>query len=108
MVATFLPWVSVSVLGVSVSAKGSDGDGWLSFAFFAVVLGLAIYGMFREAKWQKIVVTIAAAIALIIVSISLIDSLNNGLNIGIGIILGVFTGLVGVITPWLPIDKNSN
>ena len=107
MIATFLPWLSASVFGISISAKGSDGDGWISFVCFAVVLSIAIVEMFKKAKWTKIVITIAAAIATIVVAIDTINGLNNGLTVNIGIYLGLVAGIAGIIAPWLPIDKNN-
>ena len=107
MIATFLPWLSASVFGISISAKGSDGDGWISFVCFAVVLSIAIVEMFKKAKWTKIVITIAAAIATIVVAIDMINGLNNGLTVNIGIYLGLVAGIAGIVVPWLPIDKNN-
>ena len=107
MIATFLPWLSASAFGISVSAKGSDGDGWISFVCFAVVLSIAIVEMFKKAKWTKIVITVAAAIATIVVAIDMINGLNNGLTVNIGIYLGLVAGIAGIAVPWLPIDKNN-
>ena len=107
MIATFLPWLSASAFGISVSAKGSDGDGWISFVCFAVVLSIAIVEMFKKAKWTKIVITVAAAIATIVVAIDMINGLNNGLTVNIGIYLGLVAGIAGIIAPWLPIDQNN-
>ena len=107
IIATFLPWLSASVFGISISAKGSDGDGWISFVCFAVVLSIAIVEMFKKAKWTKIVITIAAAIATIVVAIDMINGLNNGLTVNIGIYLGLVAGIAGIIAPWLPIDQNN-
>ena len=107
MIATFLPWLSASAFGISVSAKGSDGDGWISFVCFAVVLSIAIVEMFKKAKWTKIVITVAAAIATIVVAIDMINGLNNGLTVNIGIYLGLVAGIAGIVVPWLPIDKNN-
>ncbi|MBQ6414184.1 hypothetical protein IJI28_00985 [Candidatus Saccharibacteria bacterium] len=107
MIATFLPWLSASAFGISVSAKGSDGDGWISFVCFAAVLSIAIVEMFKKAKWTKIVITVAAAIATIVVAIDMINGLNNGLTVNIGIYLGLVAGIAGIVVPWLPIDKNN-
>ena len=107
MIATFLPWLSTSAFGISVSAKGSDGDGWISFICFAVVLSIAIVELFKKAMWTKIVITVAAAIATLIVAIDMINGLNNGLTINVGIYLGLIAGVAGIITPWLPIDKRN-
>ena len=41
MLATFLPWVTVPIFG---AINGTKGDGWISFAFFAIVLLVALSG----------------------------------------------------------------
>lgn len=107
MIATFLPWLSASAFGISISAKGSDGDGWISFVCFAVVLAIAIVEMFKQAKWTKIVITIAAVIATLVMVVDMVNGLNSGLSIGAGIILGLIAGVAGIVVPWLPIDKKN-
>ena len=107
IIATFLPWMSVSVLGVSISAKGSDGDGWITFVLFIAVLGVTIYNMFKEAKWAKIVITILAALAALIALIKVPDALSNGFTLGIGIILVIIAGIVAAVMPWIPMGKKS-
>lgn len=41
MLATFLPWINMPLMG---SIAGSSGDGWISFGLFAIVLILALTG----------------------------------------------------------------
>jgi hypothetical protein len=41
MIATFLPWVTGSMVG---SVAGTVGDGWISFGLFAIALILALLG----------------------------------------------------------------
>lgn len=107
IIATFLPWISTSVLGVNISARGSDGDGWISLIGFVVALSIAIVEVFKKEMWTKIVITIAAAIAIIVMMIDMISGLNEGFTIGAGIYLGLIAGLACVIVPWLPIDKKN-
>lgn len=41
MVATFLPWISIPIIG---TLKGTEGDGWITLGFFAISLALALIG----------------------------------------------------------------
>src|SRR5688572_4929719 len=41
MIATFLPWLHAPIVG---TVAGTVGDGWVSFALFAIALILAILG----------------------------------------------------------------
>ena len=106
IIATFLPWAVTSAFGISVSVKGIEGDGVICLIMFAAVLGVAIYSMFKdEAKWQKICICVAAAIAVLVALIDVINVLNNGFTAGIGAYLAIIAGLVGAIMPWIPIKK---
>lgn len=41
MLCTFLPWISVPLVG---SINGTKGDGWFTFLFFGVALALSFLG----------------------------------------------------------------
>ena len=106
IIATFLPWVSSTVLGITFTAKGSDGDGWITFVLYLAVLGLAIFDMLKGAKWAKITMSIVAALAAVVALIKIPDILSHGsLSIGVGLILTIVAGIVAAIMPWIPFEK---
>ena len=106
IIATFLPWITTSILGTTISARGTDGDGWITLILFIAVLGMVIYSMFKEAKWAKICITIAAALALLDGIIIMINALSNGFTASIGVYLVIIAGIVCAAMPWIPIQKS--
>ncbi len=42
MLTTFMPWATVSFLGMQRTIKGTDGDGWITIVLFLVVLILTL------------------------------------------------------------------
>lgn len=105
IIATFLPWVSLTSFGITVTAKGSDGDGWITFVLYLAVLGLAIFDMLKGAKWAKITMSIVAALAAVVALIKIPDILSGGLSMGVGLILAIVAGIVAAIMPWIPFEK---
>lgn len=107
IIATFLPWVSSTVFGITVTAKGSDGDGWITFVMFIAVLGLAVFDMLKGAKWAKITISIVAALAAVVALIKIPDILSSDglLSMGVGLILAIVAGIVAAIMPWIPFEK---
>ena len=56
--SSFLPWVTVSLMGFSKSVSGMDGgDGVLSLILFAVIILLVLVGTYKKG-FGKIVVSI--------------------------------------------------
>ncbi|MDA0355913.1 MAG: hypothetical protein O2796_01635 [Bacteroidetes bacterium] len=97
--SSFLPWVTVSLMGFSKSVSGMDGgDGVLSLILFAVIILLVLVGTYKKG-FGKIVVSI---LALGCAAIGVYDTLNakdkagEMAEIGIGLYLLIAAGL-GVI-----------
>ena len=105
IIATFLPWMSASVLGITLSASGTEGNGLISLFMFIIILGVVAYSVYKKADWAKICISIAAGIALLIAIINLIDGASNGFTIGFGLILVIIAALVCGIMPWIPMGK---
>lgn len=67
MLCTFLPWISVPFAG---SINGTKGDGWFTFLFFGISLGLSFVGEKTEA-FGGIKFWVASAFSLLAGSIGL-------------------------------------
>ena len=67
MLCTFLPWISVPFVG---SINGTKGDGWFTFLFFGVSLGLAFLGEKTE-PFAGIKFWVASAFSLLAGSIGI-------------------------------------
>lgn len=107
VIGVFLPWAQFSMLGISISANGTEGIGWISLIMFVGILGIVAYDIYKKASWAKIGITVAAGVALLIAIIELIDTLSSGLTLGFGLILVFLAALVCGIMPWLPIGKGA-
>lgn len=106
-IATFLPWATVSFLGVSESVSGASGDGWISFAIFLAIIVLTAIKFKNELpKGFKIAVTVLGVIALIIGIFEIANINGNSFGLGsagIGVYIVIIAGIASAILPWLPI-----
>jgi len=119
VIATFLPWVTVPVLG---SINGARGIGWLTLALFIAVIvvnlignqterlkGLHLYGTIGAGLISAIVATIK--IVEFYINISNIETnmfteaLKNTVSLSIGIYLVVLAGLAIPIVAFVVKDK---
>ena len=95
MIGTFLPWASIAGF---VTVSGTEGDGWITFALFAIGGAIAFFsGQKTEALKKKIMtaVWVPAAIAAIIALIN-VFKLSHGFSAGFGIWLVIIAGLAQV------------
>lgn len=106
-IATFLPWATVSVFGISESVSGTNGDGWITLALFiaiAVLVGIKFKGELDNGF--KIAVTAIAAIAAVVgfVEIGNINGNSYGFaSVSIGVYLIILAGIADAVLPWIPI-----
>ncbi|MCD4700445.1 MAG: hypothetical protein K8S24_01170 [Candidatus Aegiribacteria sp.] len=95
MIGTFLPWASIAGF---VTVSGTEGDGWITFALFAIGGAIAFFsGEKTEAIKKKIttVIWIPAAIAAIIALIN-VFKLSHGFSAGFGLWLVIIAGFAQV------------
>lgn len=111
IISIFLPWVSVSMMGMSNSASGFRGSGIVVFLAFAAAIIIALIGN-QSQKLDKrmwLAALAAAVIALLFVIISFGSSSNemgDGFGIvdaghGIGIYLALIASLGVLVGAWL-------
>ena len=121
IIATFLPWVQLPIVG---AINGTEGDGWITCVFFAIALATSLLGN-REKKLigiEQIVATIASLIAGIIGIWKIVDfnsamsgmednpfaeALSSTVSIGIGLYLVIIAGLLIAVFSFLVKDKKS-
>lgn len=119
MLATFLPWVNVPIIG---SISGTSGDGWITFALFVAVIVAAICGAPQQplGRVARLAVAIPATIAAMIGVLDMIhvnerlsdvrhDNPFAGLvQIGIGLyVLIAAGGMVVLFALWPAPEKKS-
>lgn len=100
MIATFLPWASV--MGFSVS--GTEGDGWISFALFGIILILALLGNRTEpmtgGSFIFVVILFVLTLILGIFEIyninSSVDDTMGMVSVGMGVYLIIVVSLAGI------------
>jgi hypothetical protein len=95
MIGTFLPWASA--FGFTVS--GTEGDGWITLALFAVGGAIAFFnGEKSEAISKKVMagVWVPAALAALIALMKIFKSRPGGVSIGIGLWLIAIAGIAQV------------
>jgi len=118
MIATFLPWINISIAG---SVPGSEGDGWITFVLFGVPLLLSLIGKREQmlADSGKIAALIASLLALALGVWKLIDlanmsvdennvfaeALSEAVSAGIGLYLVVICGVLIPVVLFVIRDK---
>ena len=108
VIATFLPWATVSILGISQSVSGTNGDGWFTLALFAAAIVLVSI-KFKEELPQGFKIAISAVCGLAaLVGIFEIFNVNSNTygmaSVGFGVYLVILAGAACAAAPWLPID----
>lgn len=122
MLATFLPWVHAPLMG---AMPGSRGDGWFSFAAFAVVLALALLPSPRTAfgRAGRAAAVVLGAVALGLGVWKLVDlaqlrsegvaeggfaaSFSRSTSAGIGIYLVIACGVAAAVVAIAARDRRS-
>jgi hypothetical protein len=95
IIATFLPWASISIFGQTFSVSGTAGDGWISLGIFAAAIGMAVKGDDRAAemddKTRKAVAILGgvAAAYMLIELVGLIGFQFSGIGVYLGLIAGI-------------------
>lgn len=113
VLATFLPWVHVPIIG---SISGSSGAGWVTLALFIPAIVLCLIGVkdVPLIAGQRLGATIPAGIAGLI-ALSKIFSLNSTLidnpyaasiQIGIGVYLVIVAAIGIIVVAWV-LEKTS-
>lgn len=108
LVGVFLPWVSASAFGISITANGTDGsDGWIILALFVVPIVLALINLKKEmAIGYKIGITAVSALIAIIAIVKIIDIMGAGIvSAGIGLFVILIGSVASAVLPWTPIKK---
>ena len=109
-IATFLPWATVSFLGVSMSTNGiAEGasDGWFTLIAFAAVIGLTCAFITKEDSplWAKIVTSVVSLLPIVVglYNIININTKTMGLgSAGIGLYMVLILGIATAALPWIP------
>ncbi|MBR3055887.1 hypothetical protein IKG64_01015 [Candidatus Saccharibacteria bacterium] len=117
VIATFLPWATVSFLGVSESVNGLGGDGVMGDGIITLILFI-VAGVLAGIKFQggmgtgfKVAITIISAIAAIIGMVEIANINGNSLglaSVGFGVYLVIIAGIAGAILPWIPMGEKSS
>ena len=114
MLATFMPWIKAPIIG---SVDGTDGDGWITLALFAVALAISLLGdRTQKIKTKKLYIAslagiIAAGIGILDItnvksSMDDINSIFSGtlnISVGYGLYLIVLAGIA--IPVYLFVDR---
>jgi hypothetical protein len=109
VIAMFLPWASVSALGISNSVNGLHGAGYLAFLAFGGAVAVSMIGKQDENldKRMWIVALGCGTIALLITLYALLD-INTGsvggyvsIQYGIGIFLSLAAAAGVVACAWM-------
>lgn len=108
IVSAFLPWAKVSLFGMSISAKGTDGgDGFLTIALFAVAGIFAFLGTDRtkaiDAGKVK-TVAIMGAVITVFMLLELLVFIGFSYS-GIGVYLSLIAGLAVLAVPFVIKDS---
>ena len=117
VIVTFLPWATVSFLGVSESVNGLGGDGVMGDGIITLILFI-VAGVLAGIKFQggmgtgfKVAITIISAIAAIIGMVEIANINGNSLglaSVGFGVYLVIIAGIAGAILPWIPMGEKSS
>jgi len=101
--SAFLPWVKISMFGMSSSASGIDaGDGWLSLVLFAAAGGIAFATGNKvnelDANMKKAIGGIGAGVS----AFMLIELLRVGFQIAsLGIYFSILAGVAVMAIPFV-------
>ena len=117
VIATFLPWATVSFLGMSESVNGLGGDGVMGDGIITLILFI-VAGVLAGIKFKggmgtgfKVAITIISAIAAVIGMVEIANINGNSLglaSVGFGVYLVIIAGIAGAILPWIPMGEKSS
>lgn len=78
MLATFMPWVKIPIMG---SINGTEGDGWITLGFYAIPLILTLIGdKTKSIKGGMLVGVIIPSILASVFGIYKIYDFNTAMN----------------------------
>lgn len=121
MVATFLPWVHIPIIG---SVSGTAGDGWITLCLFAPALTLALRGLKSEpvVGSARLGAVIPAGIAALLGLQKLVafkgkmgeiprdnpfaQVMSASVRIGIGLYILIAAGIAVAVLAWM-LEKSS-
>lgn len=111
-IASFLPWATVSFLGVSISTNGvtETAHGWFTLIAFVAIIGVAGYLITKEEMpmWAKATISALSAVAIGFSLFNIIDVNTNSAGLasaGIGLYLVLIAGIATAALPWVPIKN---
>lgn len=102
-IAAFLPWAKVSVLFLTATQNGIDGDGVMTLVGGAMVVMFSIIqlvGRARNDKWPYVVNLVAALGITSVAGYDWVDIANNGADLvepGSGLYLTAIAGVVVLV-----------
>jgi len=105
-ISMFLPWMSVSILGMSNSVNGMHGWGILGFFCFVACGLIAIYGN-QAANLDKnlwIIALVAGVIALVIPVVFYLNMANSFMGssfVGFGVYISALAALMALFSTWV-------
>jgi hypothetical protein len=110
LLATFLPWASIPLLGID--EYGAEGDGWFTFAIFLVPVILSLQNDRTKAlQGGKLRTAMIVGIIAIIIGIwdmsSVSEEYEDVVSIGIGLYLVILAGIALAIIPFLFKEKDT-
>lgn len=96
-IGSVLTWDKVSIVIISKSFSGLEGDGWITLVVGLLTLAFFIVGLIGKARWPFIVSLVGS---VLIVSITLYDTINvattEAHSAGYGLIICLIMGIVGL------------
>jgi len=109
-IATFLPWATVSFLGVSMSTNGiAEGasDGWFTLIAFVAVIALACVFVTKEDSplWAKIATSVVSLLPIGLGLYNIININTKTMGLGsaaIGLWIVLIFGIATAALPWIP------
>lgn len=100
IVAAFLPWATIVLFGVSVSASGIEGDGVITLILFAVAAILCFVGKRAEPLGKTKFVCAGVGLVSVIVAAFALSEFS-----GIGLFLTILAGIVLCVMSFVKLEK---
>ena len=115
IIGAFLPWASVSVMGISQSVNGLSGDGIITLVLFAVAGYLSFKGDKKEVLSGNSLYIIVGAFGIAgliglydinqMGQVTGLAAIGASASIGIGLYLTLLAGAAGAILPFVIKEK---